>query len=43
MKKMIMISLLIMIMVVSCKDDPTSPVIKPENTDELIPLKIGNT
>jgi hypothetical protein len=43
MKKMMMISLLIMIMVISCKDDPTSPVIKPLNTDELIPLKIGNT
>lgn len=43
MKKMIMISLFILILVTSCKNDTTSPVINPLNTDELIPLKIGNT
>ena len=43
MKKMMLISLIILILVTSCKDDTTSPVIKPLNTDELIPLKIGNT
>ncbi|PKL85858.1 MAG: hypothetical protein CVV22_04790 [Ignavibacteriae bacterium HGW-Ignavibacteriae-1] len=29
--------------VTSCTDDSTSPIISPHNTDELIPLKIGNT
>ena len=43
MKRMMLISLFILILVTSCKDDTTSPVIKPLNTDELIPLKIGNT
>jgi len=43
MKRIMLISLIIMFMVASCKDDTTSPDINPLNTDELVPLKIGNT
>jgi len=43
MKKLHLFFWFIFMIAISCSEDSNSPIISPNNTDELIPLKIGNT